>query len=73
MPEWISVKERLPENNVWVLIWYRDKDGDYFPTVGQYVEHNLWATDVDSNDRAYPPEEITHWMPIPEPPAMKKD
>jgi len=72
MPEWISVKERLPENDDWVLIWYRDKDGDYYPTVGRFKENGCWSTDVDANDFAYPPEEITHWMPIPEPPVMEK-
>lgn len=67
---WISVKDRLPETDAWVAVWYRDKDGDCFPTVGQYRDfagQKYWTTDVDDNERAYPPEEITHWMPLPGP------
>lgn len=71
-PRWISVEDRLPETDVWVAVWYMDKDGDYFPTVGACRDGGdgltYWETDVDINERAYPPEKITHWMPLPEPP-----
>ena len=71
-PKWISVDEGLPETNDWVLVWYRDKDGDYFPTVGKYNSRgNYWITDADDSEAAYPPDKITHWMPLPEPPHKK--
>ena len=66
---WISAEEP-PKTDEWVAVWYRDKDGDCFPTVGQYRDfagQKYWTTDVDDNERAYPPEEITHWMPLPGP------
>ncbi len=73
---WISVEDRLPETEEWVAVWYRDKDGDYFPTVGRYAKvpsgKMCWATDVDNNELAYPPEKITHWMPLPKPPITNE-
>ena len=75
-PTWISVEERLPESESWVVVWYRDKDGDYFPTIGQYGEGAFgrmrWMTEAEGNDMAFPPEKITHWMPLPEPPKEER-
>lgn len=70
---WVSVEDRLPETDDWVLVWYCDKDGDFFATVGKYKEwkptgERYWYTDVDNNETAWPPVKITHWMPLPEPP-----
>lgn len=68
---WISVEDRLPETDDRVLVWYCDKDGDFFPAVGRYGEkEERWITDVDDNDHAWPPVKITHWMPLPEPPKV---
>lgn len=64
---WISVEERLPETSEWVVVWYCDKDGEYFPTIGMYRDGG-WFTDVDNNDSAFPPVKITHWMRLPKPP-----
>jgi hypothetical protein len=58
--EWISVKDRLPENNKYVLA--------YMPTIDfQYaiLEHrDKW---IDNNDKTYQPE-VTHWQALPLPP-----
>ena len=71
-PAWISVEERLPATNDFVVCWYRDTEGDYYPTIGSYGQlptgEMCWTTDVDNNENAYPIDEITHWMPLPEPP-----
>lgn len=61
--EWISVDERLPEtretilyfNGEWVDACYFD--GDNFMTLDTYE-----SSIVDN---------VTHWMPLPEPPKMK--
>ena len=59
--EWVSVKDRLPENGETVLV--------YRPTMKiQYMTSYYWyrfcdgAIDIQGNDV------ITHWMPLPEPP-----
>ena len=59
IPRWISVKERLPENDDDVLIIT-----EFGISMGCYVIHrDFWVyyTNPDSNI-------VTHWMPMPEAP-----
>ena len=58
MPGWISVKERLPEKNVPVLVW--EKQG--FAYVDRLEAECAWQ--IASTRHAI----VTHWMPLPEPP-----
>ena len=58
--EWISVEERLPAEDVRVLVWLRK-------------DHKTTYTRIDTDRRLngvwvrwY--ESVTHWMPLPEPP-----
>ena len=58
--EWISVEERLPSEDVRVLVWLRN-------------DHKTTYTRIDTDRRLngvwvrwY--ESVTHWMPLPEPP-----
>ncbi len=63
-PEWISVEERLPEQNIQCLIW-TDKGWCGFGSCGIYDGEAEWDTE------SYWVEEdglVTHWMPLPEPP-----
>ena len=59
--EWISVKDRMPEEGVDVLVY-----GDIYL--------NRKGADVDFVDREsgnffyYDEGEVTHWSPLPEPP-----
>ena len=56
--QWISVDERLPEPLVNVLVW----DKTWGDVMYAYVtRHNEWVGVILSH-------EITHWMPLPEPP-----
>ena len=77
--EWISVKDRLPEDSGCYLVVYRDKyNGIVSIAFDMYVKCNigewwesefacditkqfLWATRLQE-------QEVTHWMPLPEPP-----
>lgn len=57
-PRWISVEERLPEHG-----WYLA----YGPTIKMEVLHFHSVEEVWSSERYYNIE-VTHWMPLPEPP-----
>ena len=62
---WISVKEKQPEEEEFVLVWL---DCDFI-SIG-YVREGEWCFQteivwfsVDANEG-----EVTHWMPLPAPP-----
>ena len=77
--EWVSVKDRLPEDSGCYLVVYRDKyNGSISIAFDMYVKCNigewwesefacditkqfLWAAKLQE-------QEVTHWMPLPEPP-----
>jgi hypothetical protein len=64
--EWISVKDRLPEDNERVLVYHDDgvirfginKDGFADVVSSLYLKHNHKTCFA----------KVTHWMPLPEPP-----
>jgi Lar family restriction alleviation protein len=68
-PDWISVDDRLPEEDVRVLIV--GKRGGI--QIARSIECSscsngrLWISDT----RKYP--KPTHWMPLPEPPTLEGD
>lgn len=62
MAEWISVKDRLPEEDQEVFIIERFEDEPLniisVQTYDSKVLDDIWAN-------------VTHWMPIPEPPKIE--
>lgn len=61
MSEWISVKDRLPEESddvlaytIWddIVVCFLEEDSDVWMHTWGYLEKEF----------------VTHWMPIPEPP-----
>ena len=63
--EWIPVAERLPEEYKTVLVY--NPNVDHGQTVMEAVRiDNTWKTEFDFE--ACENNEITHWMPLPEPP-----
>lgn len=66
-PRWISVDERLPEPFVSVLVYMPDERP--LPPVheGFLAREGMWY--ANHFDRE--PMEITHWMPLPEPPEVE--
>ena len=65
---WVPVGERLPEIDVQVLVW---QQGCISPEIGwrehrpyYIVPETIWTLG-DELDKGYPPEKITHWMPLP--------
>ena len=67
--KWISVEDRLPPIRESVLYLLHDYDMD----IGVYSRTKKeWC--VDSTDDYYwNKEDVTHWMPLPEPPDKKMD
>jgi len=68
MPQWISVKDRLPEIGEWVLINDPEVCQRVAPPSSNWDWEFAWATDHQS---FYEPTDITHWMPLPKPPEGK--
>ena len=65
MAEWVSVEERLPEKGGVALVW----DGKY-RKVGCYGRFG-WHEEYDPDDERSVGHfiyDVTHWMPLPEPP-----
>ena len=58
MSEWISVKERLPEEEERVLV-YLDSNRSYTKTDTDRLINSKWVRWG---------RDVTHWMPLPEPP-----
>ena len=71
--EWISVKDRLPDNKEydWVLAQVVEDNGFmHIPTVMEYRQSkNDWFEEtygwLSEHNGAFT---VTHWMPLPEPP-----
>ena len=74
--EWISVKDRLPDNKEydWVLAQVVEDNGFmHIPTVMEYRESkNDWFEEtygwISEHNGAFT---VTHWMPLPEPPKKE--
>ena len=60
--EWISVKDRLPEDYIKVLTCDARDNVHIFYHFHQYES----PFGIDASDQRY--YEVTHWMPLPEPP-----
>ena len=57
---WVSVEKALPETTDHVLCCTRTKAGRKNVVIGYYMD-GMWRCGMNSN--------VTHWMPLPEPPA----
>lgn len=66
MTEWISVKDRLPEDNARVMVFCNDphlgKLCRPMSIIIQYSRDRGWY------DKAEKYRHVSHWMPLPEPP-----
>jgi hypothetical protein len=64
--DWISVKDRLPEEDDDYLVYGEDHRGFIFTGCDWFV--------VDCKDWWNNPHgQVTHWMPLPEPPEDNND
>lgn len=67
--QWISVKDRLPEDMKPVLVFMPTKAGGLIETGILINKVWRWGHWEDLSDDEIPGHlEVTHWMPLPEPP-----
>lgn len=77
---WISVDERLPEENLTVLIYLKNgnisqanlyEDGDY----SEYDDTHYTGVYWEDHNRDWTVElsDVSHWMPLLEPPKEEKE
>lgn len=58
-PRWVRCKDEMPKDGDWVLIWAKA----YTVTIQAFHESGAW---IDDRFEKY--TDVTHWMPLPEPP-----
>jgi hypothetical protein len=62
--EWISVKERLPEKDIRVLVWMKDNEEGY-----TQMDTDRWGCTMEQGYHWIRwGKNVTHWMPLPQPP-----
>jgi hypothetical protein len=67
--EWISVKDRLPDEEGNYLVWSNGlNDRDQWS--GCYAPFSLFKN-IRGGFVPWP-DDVTHWMPLPDPPAGQK-
>ena len=73
VPKWISVEDRLPERAVNVLCkCINEYDEDAF-TIGWFsTRYHYWALECAVDESVRGRMEVTHWMPMPEPPKEEE-
>lgn len=70
MNEWISVKDRLPPLQEYVIVAICDKSGDSpyrYTASGWMASQTIWI--VDNDVCSY----VTHWAKFPAPPTEKEN
>ena len=69
--QWVSAKDRLPEEQKEVLIYLPGYDSVEMASLFTIPSMNLreWV----QNEDAYMLDEVSYWMPLPEPPEEVRD
>lgn len=74
LPRWIPVTERLPEYGVRVLAtdMYEEDDCTGIWTREKYPDDPDGCCWIDERGWWHALDEVTHWIPLPEPPEAEK-
>ena len=71
MTNWISVSKELPDENMPCAIYLYSPEFDLGGTILPELKCYSFALFIDGefhHDSNHPDAELTHWMPLPEPP-----
>ena len=70
--EWISVKDRLPDEDCIVDVWMPEYDDTYkrVPDVQYNARQKIFYIEYDFIDIT---NDVTHWMPLPEQPKIETE
>ena len=74
-PKWIPVTERLPNCNGCYLVWRPHFFGGEIgmPSICYFDGSNTWHDSYGVDfARILHPEDVTHWMPLPQPPESEE-
>lgn len=73
VPRWIPVEERLPEYGVRVLAtdMYEEDDCTGIWTREEYPDDPDGCCWIDERGWWHAIDDVTHWMPLPEPPEVE--
>lgn len=64
-PKWISVEDRLPENDQWALCFMKDKSFGTF----RVFQWNYIDWQWNDGNEWFDEKDVIHWMPLPKPPG----
>jgi hypothetical protein len=64
---WIKIKDRLPDKDCMALV----TDGRHV-TLADWMERDEWALDREDKALGITAATLTHWMPLPVPPAQEQ-
>ena len=79
VPQWISVKDRLPDVACMYIVtacdeWCSHGEGIWYDTVVVVAEYSCGCWNWNDNWTDYDIDDlVTHWMPLPEPPKGDAD
>ena len=77
--DWISVKDKLPDQNEQSEVVFYKKPYEWW--AGVYTPENFLGINKRKfeyhqhwgDDEYYEVENVTHWMPLPQPPFKKRE
>lgn len=64
-PKWINVNDKLPDDQQPIIFYVKDRDQCFCGYLDYDPKHPKFRENID--DWWFDDEEITHWMPLPEP------
>lgn len=67
MTEWISIKDNLPKHKQDIIFYVKDRERSF---AGVFVASKKDPFHEALDGWNFIDEEITHWMPLPQPPEV---